>query len=66
MVDMIEFKICCFGHDLNDSLGFLYIVDSNKLSIMQHEMKLYMFTHVTIDDIYAVKVKEGSDPLPSH
>jgi hypothetical protein len=31
---------------------------------MQHEVQLYMFTHVTIDDIYAVKVKEGSDPLP--
>jgi len=33
---------------------------------MKHEMELYMFTDLTIDDIYAVKVKEGSDPLPDH
>ena len=33
---------------------------------MQNEMELYMFVDVAIVDIYAVKMKEGSDPLPNH
>ena len=46
----------------NDVAGFLTTVE--KTSIYQNEMRqVYMFTHVTIDDIYAAK--EGSAPLPA-